>query len=75
MLVSCSTCTDYCTSTAVTAVTCLSITYLLWIGLLLTSLDFYCHGILLLFVEIMSDKVILDYKKSYLVLFENFYSL
>ena len=35
-----------------------------------TSLDF--HGLLLFFVEIMSDKVILGHKKSYLSSFENF---
>jgi len=36
-----------------------------------TSLDF--PGLLLLFVEIMPDKVILDHKKPYLVNFENFH--
>ena len=30
-------------------------------------------GLLLVFVEIMPDKVILDHKKSYLVSFENFH--
>jgi len=36
-----------------------------------TSLGF--PGLLLVFVEIMPDKVILDHKKSYLVSFENFH--
>jgi len=36
-----------------------------------TSLDFL--GLLLVFVEIMPDKVILDHEKSYLVSFENFH--
>ncbi len=36
-----------------------------------TSLDF--PGLLLFFVEIISDKVILDHKNSYLVFFENFH--
>ena len=39
-------------------------------GLRRTSLDF--PGLLLVFVEIMPDKIILDPKKSYLVYFENF---
>jgi len=30
-------------------------------------------GLLLVFAEIMPDKVILDHKKSYLVSFENFH--
>jgi len=38
-----------------------------------TSLDF--PGLLLVFVEIMPDKVILDHKMSYLVSFENFHFL
>jgi len=38
-----------------------------------TSLDF--PRLLLVFVEIMSDKVILDHKKLYLVSFENFHFL
>jgi len=36
-----------------------------------TSLDL--PGLLLVFVEIMPDKVILDHKNSYLVSFENFH--
>ena len=36
-----------------------------------TSLDF--TGLLLVFVEFMPDKVILDHKKSYLVYFQNFH--
>jgi hypothetical protein len=35
-----------------------------------TSLDF--PGLLIVFVEVILNKVILDHKKSYLVYFENF---
>jgi len=40
-------------------------------GLARTSLDF--PGRLLFFVETITDKVILDHKKLYLVYFENFH--
>jgi len=42
-------------------------------GLPWNSLDF--PGLLLVFVEIMPDKVILDHKMSYLVYFENLHFL
>ena len=42
-------------------------------GLSWTPLDF--PGLLPFFVEIMSDKVVLDHKTSYLIYFENFHSL